>query len=66
MLLTITQLSNQLNVHPATLYAWARDGKIPCVHLRRLVRFDPDHIPNWLASKYSPKSLGASSSDSIS
>ncbi len=50
MLLTVSQLAKELNIQPGTLYAWAAQGKIPCVKLNKLVRFRRDAIDQWLES----------------
>ncbi len=44
----IRQLANYLNVKPATLYAWAAQGKIPSLKLHGLLRFQQDEIDQWL------------------
>jgi len=50
MLLTIKELSSQLNIKQSTLYLWAKQGKIPCQKIHSLIRFDPDAIAVWLQS----------------
>lgn len=50
MLLTVKDLSQELQVNSSTLYAWAKQGKIPCKRLHRLVRFERSEIDTWLAS----------------
>ena len=50
MLLTIKDLSHQLNIKPSTLYLWAAQGKIPCQKIHGLIRFDPEVIAMWLRS----------------
>lgn len=50
MLLTVKDLSAWLNMKPSTLYLWAAQGKIPCVKMHGLIRFDPDAITAWLRS----------------
>jgi len=50
MLLTIKELSRQLNIKQSTLYLWAKQGKIPCQKIHSLIRFDPDAIEEWLQS----------------
>ena len=50
MFLTVTALSQRLQIKPSTLYAWASHGKIPCRKIHGLVRFDPTEIDRWLAS----------------
>lgn len=54
MLLTIKDLAGQLQVTPATLYAWVAQGKIPYVKLHRLVRFRREDIEGWLGSFKKP------------
>lgn len=54
MLLTIKDLSRQLQVTPSTLYAWVAQGKIPCVKLHRLIRFRSEDIEHWLGSLNKP------------
>ncbi|MGE0470916.1 MAG: helix-turn-helix domain-containing protein [Nitrospira sp.] len=46
----IRQLATYLNVKPATLYAWAAQGKIPSLKLHGLLRFRQDEIDQWLES----------------
>ena len=46
----IRQLADYLNVKPATLYAWAAQGKIPSLTLHGLLRFWQDDIDQWLES----------------
>lgn len=50
MLLTIKDLSRQLNIKQSTLYLWAKQGKIPCQEIHSLIRFDPRVIDLWLRS----------------
>ena len=50
MLLTVKELANQLRIKPSTLYAWAGQGRIPCLKLHGLVRFERDAIEHWVAS----------------
>ncbi|MGK7344287.1 MAG: helix-turn-helix domain-containing protein [Candidatus Nitrospinota bacterium M3_3B_026] len=48
--LTIKELSELLNVKSSTLYAWASQGKIPCLRFYGLLRFDLADIENWIES----------------
>ena len=48
MLLTVKALSQQLQIKPSTLYAWAAQRKIPCVRIHGLIRFRPEDIEGWL------------------
>ena len=50
MLLTVKELADQLHIKASTLYAWAGQGRIPCVKLHGLVRFERDAIEHWVAS----------------
>ncbi len=50
MLLTIKEVATRLQIKPSTLYAWAAQGRIPCVKLHGLVRFERDEIETWVAS----------------
>lgn len=50
MLLTIKELSRELNIKQSTLYLWAKQGKIPCQKIHSLIRFDAEAIAIWLRS----------------
>ena len=52
---TITDLAQRLQIKPSTLYAWAKQGKIPCRKIHRLVRFQPEEITQWIESCRPPK-----------
>ena len=54
---TVAELSEYLHIKPATLYAWAARGKIPCVKIHGLIRFRRDEIEQWLETfrKQQPK-----------
>ena len=54
MLLTVKELATQLHIKPATLYAWAAGGEIPCVKLHGLVRFRLEDIERWIDSCHVP------------
>lgn len=41
-------LSRYLNIKPCTLYAWAAQGRIPCLKIHGLVRFRKDEIDQWV------------------
>jgi excisionase family DNA binding protein len=47
-LLDIKALSQLLNIKPCTLYAWAAQGRIPCLKIHGLVRFQKDEINKWM------------------
>ena len=50
MFFTVQEVAALLHAKPGTIYAWAKQGKIPCVKLHRLVRFPVKAIQRWLAS----------------
>ncbi len=50
LLWTVNELASSLHIKPSTLYAWAAQGKIPCVKIHGLVRFRREAIEQWLAS----------------
>ena len=49
MLLTIKDLAEQLRIKSSTLYAWASQGKIPCVRIHGLIRFRSEDIEGWIS-----------------
>lgn len=46
----VQRLSAYLNIKPCTLYAWAAQGRIPCLKIHGLVRFRKDEIDQWVES----------------
>ena len=48
MLLTVKEVAGLLGMKTTTLYAWATQGRIPCVKLNGLVRFPKDEIQLWV------------------
>ena len=54
LLLTIKELSKQLQIKPSTLYAWVAQQKIPYRKIHGLVRFDATEIDRWIASFVHP------------
>ncbi len=46
----IKKVSEYLNIKPATLYAWAAQGKIPSIKIHGLIRFKKEEIDLWLES----------------
>jgi hypothetical protein len=53
MLFTVKDLSLKWQVPPSTIYAWAKQGKIPCIRLNSIVRFDPGVIAEFENSRTS-------------
>lgn len=64
MLLTIKDLTKTLQIKRSTLYAWAKQGKIPCLKINGIIRFIPQDIGKWLeASRIeAPPALALSTS----
>ena len=48
MLLTVKDLAQQLQIKPATLYAWAAQDKIPYIKIHGVIRFESESIKDWL------------------
>jgi len=48
MLLTVKDLAQQLQIKPATLYAWAAQQKIPSLKIHGVIRFESETIKDWL------------------
>ncbi|HKW86035.1 MAG TPA: helix-turn-helix domain-containing protein [Nitrospiraceae bacterium] len=49
-LLTVRDLAHRLQINPSTLYAWAAQGRIPCLKIHGVVRFRREEIERWLES----------------
>jgi excisionase family DNA binding protein len=47
-LLTVKEMAIRLQVKEKTIYAWASQGKIPCVKVNGVIRFDARAIEQWL------------------
>jgi excisionase family DNA binding protein len=46
----VRELSVYLHVKPSTLYAWAGQGRIPCLKIHGLLRFRREEIDRWVQS----------------
>ena len=59
-MLDIHDLSAWLKIKTGTLYAWASQGRIPCIRVHGLLRFEPDEIDRWVKRfrQARPQSLG--------
>ena len=53
-LLTVKDMATRLQVKDKTVYAWASQGKIPCVKVNGVIRFDPGEIEQWLQDCHVP------------
>lgn len=47
-LLTVKDMAIRLQVKDKTIYAWASQGKMPCVKVNGVIRFDEGAIEQWL------------------
>jgi excisionase family DNA binding protein len=45
----VKQVAAVLGLQPWTVYAWCREGKLPCVRLGRTVKVDPVRLRQWIA-----------------
>jgi excisionase family DNA binding protein len=50
LLLTPREAAAALRISPRLLWSLTRDGTIPCVRLRRAVRYSPAALQAWLAA----------------
>ena len=46
-LMTCSQVAELLHLHPKTVERWARDGKLPCIRVARMIRFRSSDIASW-------------------
>ena len=53
-LLTVKDMATRLQVKDKTVYAWASQGKIPCVKVNGVIRFDAKEIEHWLQQCHVP------------
>ena len=53
-LLTAKDMAVRLQVKEKTIYAWASQGKIPCVKVNGVIRFDARAIEQWLQKCHVP------------
>jgi excisionase family DNA binding protein len=47
-LLTVAQAAERLAVAPRTLYVWIQAGRLDCVRIGRLVRFEPSSLDRFI------------------
>lgn len=47
-LMTVGELANYLRVKEATIYTWAKDGRIPCLRPNGELRFRRSAIDEWM------------------
>ncbi len=51
-LLTVKDVAARLHVNEKTVYSWVSQGKIPCMKLNGVIRFDQTDIQQWLQRCY--------------
>jgi excisionase family DNA binding protein len=54
MLLTVKDLAARFQVKEKTVYAWASQGKIPCMKIEGVIRFDSSQIEKWIQNRQVP------------
>ncbi len=47
----VSEASRYLDVRPCTIYALAKDKKIPCYRIGRLLRFKKADLDGWMAEQ---------------
>ena len=47
-LLTVKQVAQILDVHPATIYRWIAEGALPAFSKGRVTRIRTEHLENFL------------------
>jgi excisionase family DNA binding protein len=58
-LLSAAQAAPLLGIHPNTLLLWARDGRVPSLHLGRRVAFRASQLNAWLDEQYTDSAVRA-------
>lgn len=53
-LLTVKDLATRLQVKGKTIYGWVSQGKISCVKVNGVIRFDARAIEQWLQTCHVP------------
>lgn len=54
-LMTPKEVAEILNCKPSSVYAWAKEGKIPAFKINGLLRFDLSEVREWIdKSRVSP------------
>lgn len=47
-LLSAHDVAAQFGIRVGTVYAWVSRGQIPCVRIRRALRFSPQQLAAWI------------------
>jgi excisionase family DNA binding protein len=48
---TVREVAHLLALKPSTIYEWAAKGKLPCIRLGSLLRFDPGELTRWVRAQ---------------
>lgn len=51
-LISATEASELLGIHPVTLLRWAREGRVPHRRLGRKVTFRASELDSWYRTEY--------------
>ena len=51
LLLKPLEAARSLSLSPRTLWDLTKRGEIPCIRIRRLVRYDPHDLTAWISKK---------------
>jgi len=60
--LTVKEMATRLQMKDKTIYGWASQGKIPCVKINGVIRFDAREIEQWLQKCHVPVGVPCTSS----
>jgi len=50
-LISVTELSHMLDLHPVTVREWAREGRLPYVRVGYNIKFDRQRIADWIRDR---------------
>ena len=54
-MLTVKEVAGLLRAQPSSIYAWAKEGKIPAFKINGILRFDLSEVREWIGkSRVSP------------
>jgi excisionase family DNA binding protein len=48
-IMTTRELAKYLRLHQITICKLSKEGKIPCIRIGRVLRFDKEVIDEWIA-----------------
>jgi len=56
--LKVAEVAKMLGVTPQHIYKMAKEGLIPCFHVKGAVRFCPSDVANWIRKEIEQSSHG--------